>query len=75
MIRIKLTGCILNRVGEVLIQDKAKPIFAAKESRSVVEKLLPITTLDPAIKDWTVDGVLSHAQKLAAEEEVRHCPG
>uniref|UniRef100_A0A7I4DT92 Serine/threonine-protein kinase BSK1-like TPR repeats domain-containing protein n=1 Tax=Physcomitrium patens TaxID=3218 RepID=A0A7I4DT92_PHYPA len=52
--------------------DKAKPIFAAKESRSVVEKLLPITTLDPAIKDWTVDGVLSHAQKLAAEEEAEY---
>lgn len=49
--------------------DKAKPIHAAKESRAIVEKLLPVTTTDPAITDWTVDGVLSHARKLAADEE------
>ena len=53
------------------LQDDAKPIHAAKECRAVVERLLPITTPDPSIKDWTVDGVLAHAEKVAAEEEVR----
>lgn len=57
------------------MQDKAKPIHAAKESRAIVEKLLPVTTTDPAITDWTVDGVLSHARKLAADEEVLHYLG
>jgi len=35
-----------------------------------VERLLPITTPDPSIKDWTVDGVVAHAAQVAAEEEV-----
>jgi hypothetical protein len=53
------------------LQEDAKPIHAAKESRAIVERLLPITTPDPSIKDWTVDGVMAHAEQLAAEEEVR----
>lgn len=57
------------------LQDGAKPIHAAKESRAIAEKLLPITTPDPSIKDWTVDGVLSYAEQLAAEEGVRRYYG
>lgn len=30
---------------------------------------------DPSIKDWTVDGVLAHAEQVAAEEEVFYYSG
>lgn len=73
---VSLTNnCILNRVGNVLMQEEAKPIDAAKESRAILERLLPITTPDPSIKDWTVDGFLAHAKQVAAEEEVLHHSG
>lgn len=55
------------------MQEDQKPIqvAAGKEFRGLVERLLPLTTPDPAIKEWTVDGVLSHAApQAAADEEV-----
>ncbi len=55
-----------------VVQEDAKPIHAAaaKEFRSVVERLLPLSTPDPSVADWTVDGLLAHADRLAAQEEV-----
>lgn len=55
-----------------MVQEDAKPIHAAaaKEFRAVVERLLPLSTPDPSVADWTVDGLLAHADRLAAQEEV-----
>lgn len=66
----RMVNCLLAAGAnpDAVDDDGAKPIHAAKESRAIAEKLLPITTPDPSIKDWTVDGVLSYAEQLAAEE-------
>lgn len=50
-------------------EENAKPIDAARECRAIVERLLPITTPNPAVKEWTVDGFMAHADEVAAEEE------
>lgn len=52
--------------------ENAKPLDAAKDCRAVVERLLPITTPDPSIKDWTVDGIVAHAEQVAEAEEAAY---
>ncbi|KAG0579062.1 hypothetical protein M758_4G070800 [Ceratodon purpureus] len=70
----RMVDCLLNAGAnpDAVDDEDAKPIHAAKESRAIVERLLPITTPDPSVKDWSVDGVLAHAEQLAAEEEATY---
>lgn len=67
----KLISCLLEAGADPDTRDEEdlKPlqVAAAKENRVAVEILFPVTSPDPAISDWTVDGVLAYAQHQTAK--------
>lgn len=72
----RMVDCLLAAGADpnAMDDEDAKPIHAAaaKEFRAVVERLLPLSTPDPSVADWTVDGLLAHADRLAAQEEASY---
>ena len=55
-----------------ILQDGEKPVMVAamKGSHDCVNALLPVTTVDPRVADWSCKGILSYAQQLIAHEQV-----
>jgi len=67
----KMISCLLEAGADPDTRDEEdlKPlqVAAAKGNRVAVEILFPVTSPDPTIPDWTIDGVLAYAQHQTAK--------
>ncbi|KAJ0703928.1 putative tetratricopeptide-like helical domain superfamily, ankyrin repeat-containing [Helianthus annuus] len=52
-------------------EDGLKPVqvAAARGNRAAVEMLLPLSSQEETVKDWTVDGIINHMQSEGAKEQ------
>jgi len=70
----KMISCLLEAGADPNTRDEEdlKPlqVAAAKGNRAVVEMFFPVTSPDPTIPDWTVDGLLAYAQHQTAKAQV-----
>jgi len=72
----KMISCLLEAGADPNTRDEEdlKPlqVAAAKGNRAVVEFFFPVTSPDPTIPDWTVDGLLAYAQHQTAKAQEVH---
>lgn len=72
----KMISCLLEAGADPNTRDEEdlKPlqVAAAKGNRVAVEMLFPVTSPDPTIPDWTVDGLLAYAQHQTAKAQEVH---
>ncbi|KAH9327098.1 hypothetical protein KI387_007276, partial [Taxus chinensis] len=72
----KMITCLLEAGANANARDDedTKPILVAatKGNCAAVEILFPVTSPDPAISDWTVDGLLTYAQDETAKSQEVH---
>lgn len=72
----KMISCLLEAGADPNTRDEEdlKPlqVAAAKGNRAVVEIFFPVTSPDPTIPDWTVDGLLAYAQHQTAKAQEVH---
>lgn len=72
----KLITCLLEAGADANARDDedTTPILvaASKGNRIAVEILFPVTSPNPAVPEWTVDGLLSYAQHETAQQQELH---
>ncbi|KAL8246650.1 hypothetical protein R6Q59_007866 [Mikania micrantha] len=69
----ELIACLLKAGADpnMTDEDGLKPVqvAAARGNRGAVEILLPLSSPMETVKDWTVDGIISHMQSEGAKEQ------
>jgi hypothetical protein len=72
----EMISCLLEAGADPNTRDEEdlKPlqVAAAKGNRAAVEIFFPVTSPDPTIPDWTVDGLLAYAQHQTTKAQEVH---